>query len=170
MTDDIALAAAKVFAPVKHRSPHDITMDSNEHDDFTDTMLRGMGYTLTRARLLTGDFSWTLQHGSFLRDFRGFEAVLVERKTLADIRDTKRLMDQLSRMTDPAVFYIILIDHRQDTDIGRSWSDDALFNAEMSLSLGGMTVTHCTGGHIAARIDSIWRWTNKHKHSLAGEE
>ena len=69
-------------------------------------------------------------------------------------------------MTDPKVYYMLLMDHTQDTDGHRAWGDDALMNAELSVQLGGIAVTHCLGGHVASRIDSLWRWSQKATHSL----
>lgn len=168
-----AKQAAKVLDFVsrneRQRIIKTITIDSNEQDPMTPVLLRGMGYDAPVHRLLTGDYSWALQEASWFRVFQGLEATIMERKTPADIKDTKRLMAQLARMTDPKVLYIVLIDMRSDNHSTR-WSDDALDNAGLSLQVGKILVAHCAEGHLASRIDSLWKYTQKHRHSLAGGE
>ena len=141
----------------------------------TEVILTGKGFTLDRHALVVGDYSWELRSEAALYKL-GYREVVVERKTLADIRDTDRLQSQLNRayklmdnnytLINP-MFFIVLIDYTEDTDMGRMWSDDQLLNAELSITLGShFKVTRCASGLLAQRLESIYLWTQKPSHSL----
>jgi len=152
-------------------------MDTRELDEVSYTLLTGQGYTVIKRTMLVGDWGWDLRPESFLSQ-RGYIEVLVERKTLADLRDTERLIRQLkgaalltaSRDWDRKVFFIVLIEHKFDTDRKRKWSEKAIQNAKLSLQLDqDVYVTECDENGIASTIDSLYNWSSKAKHQLGGE-
>jgi hypothetical protein len=67
-------------------------------------------------------------------------------------------------------FFIVLIEHRFDTDRKRRWPEESILNAELSIQLGGVRVTRCEGNGVAARLDSLYQWSQKRTHQLAGGE
>lgn len=149
-----------------------IRVDSREHDAITSTLLKGMGYTVEQLGMPVGDYGWDLREGSLLRE-RGHYNVVVERKTLADLRDVNRLKRQLSKMASPlkartSVCSLVLIEHAFDTDRKRRWSQEAILNAELSIQLGGVMVTRCDANDVASRIHSLYQWSQKKTHQLAG--
>ena len=144
-----------------------IRVDSREHDAVTSTLLKGMGYTVEQLGMPVGDYGWDLREGAGL-SVGYHNTVIVERKTLADLRDTARLRRQLHKMIDNAVFYIVLIEHAFDTDRKRRWPEESILNAEMSIQLGGVMVTRCAGNDVAGRIHSLYQWSQKKTHQLAG--
>lgn len=141
--------------------------DTNEHTDADRLLMEGMGYTVQVHRMLVGDYGWDLREESWLHK-HGFFSLVIERKTLADIRDVKRLAKQLQALrVMPGVFVIVLIDHRYDTDRKRAWSDGAVLNAEVSIQLGGhIHTTHCAAGNLATRLDELYLWSQKREHEL----
>ena len=161
----------------RQRKIRGLTMDTREPDEVSYTLLTGQGYTVTRRTMLVGDWGWEVRPESFLGK-RGYTEALVERKTLADLRDTERLIRQLkgaamltaSRDWDRKVFFIVLIEHKFDTDRKRRWSDKAVQMAKLSLQLDSdVYVTECAENGIADSIDNLYNWTNKAKHTLGGE-
>ena len=161
----------------RQRKVRRLIMDTREPDEVSHTLLTGQGYTVTRRTMLVGDWGWDLRPESFLGK-RGYIEVLVERKTLADLRDTERLIRQLkgaamltaSRDWDRKVFFVVLIEHRFDTDRKRRWSDKAVQMAKLSLQLDSdVYVTECAENGIADGIDNLYQWSNKAKHQLGGE-
>lgn len=162
----LAKALDFVGAKLRQHKEKTIRWDKNEHLVLEALQLEGMGFTLEYRRYTSGDFGWDLRPQAFLAKL-GFKAVIIERKTLADLRDTGRLLSQLSRMNDSAALYMVLIDYRVDTDRKRAWSDEAILNAELSLQLNpAVFVTRCDAGMLAQRIASLYGWTQKAQHGL----
>jgi ERCC4-type nuclease len=136
-----------------------------------DIILRGRGYTIEARALRIGDWSWELRPESVL--FRlGYREVVMERKTLADLRDVERLQSQLNRayvaMAEGSpMFFILLIDLSVDADDPRSWSDEQIANAKLSVQIDShFHVTESEPGRLAGRIESIYLWSQKNNHSL----
>lgn len=175
----------------RRRKVKEIRRDTREPGgtgrSMTDILLIGMGYVVPTRTLRFGDYAWDLREESALYRL-GYVDVAMERKTLADLRDVQRLQDQLHRMWKQAqyqaeigsvmplasgsdgkpwkTFFILLIDFTEDTDSGRAWKEDQILNAEMSVQTGGIKVTRCDSGLLAARIDSLYQWTQKPTHTL----
>ena len=141
----------------------------------TRNLLTGMGYTIDRHAMLIGDYGWDLREESWLRR-AGYVTFTLERKTLADLRDVERLKRQLNKAKALLVleteghrtFFSILMEHSFDTDRKRRWPEESILNAELSLQLGGVKVTRCEGNGVAARLDSLWKWSQKRTHQLSG--
>ena len=155
----------------RQRKVRVIRMDTRERDVVTANLLTGMGYTLEHIGMPVGDYGWDIREGAFLYD--EFRSVLIERKTLADLRDVTRLRRQLNKMKDAYLQYpfpIVLIEHSFDTDRKRRWPEESILNAELSIQLGGVRVTRCEGNDVAGRLDSLYRWSQKRTHQLAGGE
>lgn len=160
----------------RQRKPRDIVMDTREPDKVTELLLSGGGYTVERRALKVGDYAWDLKPASYLTTRLGYSRLVVERKTLADLRDVKRLMDQVRRMnavvvTEPngdETLFIILLEYRFDRDHKRKWSDHAIRNAKLSLQLAGVKIAECEDNGIADAIDTLYQWSNKSKHELIG--
>lgn len=162
----------------RQRKVRRLIMDTREPDEVSYTLLTGLGYTVDKRFMLVGDWGWDIRPESFIGS-RGYIEALVERKTLADLRDTPRLIRQLKaaalmmacRDWDRRVFFIVLIEHKFDTDRKRKWSDKAIQNAKLSLQLDqDVYVTECDENGIADSIDSLYTWSNKLKHQLGGED
>jgi hypothetical protein len=66
--------------------------------------------------------------------------------------------------------FIILIEHSFDTDRKRRWPEESILNAELSIQLGGVHVTRCEGNDVAGRLHSLYQWSQKRTHQLAGGE
>ncbi len=160
----------------RQRKPRDLVMDTREPDKITELTLSGAGYTVERRALKVGDFAWGLKPASYLTTRLSFNYIIVERKTLADLRDVDRLMSQVRRMQhmmmiDPAheqTLCIILIEYRFDRDFKRKWSDHAIRNAKLSLQLAGVKIAECDDNGVADAIDTLYQWSNKTKHELIG--
>lgn len=153
----------------RQRKTRSIRVDTRgRYDDMSLTILRGYGYDLDIRGLPCGDWAWDLEERSYFHK-QGYEATVIEHKTLADLRDTDRLRDQLGRMTDPVVLYMVLVEYKFDTDQKRRWDDKAILNAELSMQAPGRLVTRCERGGLADRIHEIYLWTQKSKHGLTGE-
>ncbi len=160
----------------RQRKPRDLVMDTREPDKITELILSGAGYTVERRALKVGDYAWDLKPASYLTTRLAYSRVVVERKTLADLRDVERLMDQVRRMRavshdEPLgnlTLFIILIEYRFDRDFKRKWSDHSICNAKLSLQLAGVKIAECKDNGIADAIDSLYQWTNKTKHELIG--
>ena len=152
----------------RQRKVRTIHMDTREPDVITANLLTGLGYTIERIGMPVGDYRWDVKEESYLHE-RGLFGVVVERKTLADLRDVPRLRKQLSKMHTLDLF-IILIEHSFDTDRKRRWPEESILNAELSIQLGGVHVTRCEGNDVAGRLDSLYRWSQKRTHQLAGGE
>lgn len=150
----------------RQRKTRLIRMDVREHDVITANLLAGMGYTLGVHGMLIGDYGWNLREESWLR-VNGYEVLTLERKTLADLRDTRRLKRQLTKQR-LGVFFVVMIEYRFDTDRKRKWPEESILNAELSMQLGGVHVTRCEGNDVAGRLDSLWKWSQKRTHQLAG--
>jgi len=151
-----------------------IRMDTREHDAVTANLLLGMGYTLDRHAMLFGDYGWDLREESWLYT-AGYGAFALERKTLADLRDVARLRGQLAKARSTiaggrGLFFVVMIEHTFDTDRKRRWPEESILNAELSIQLGGVQVTRCEGNNVAGRLDSLWKWSQKRTHQLAGGE
>jgi ERCC4-type nuclease len=160
----------------RQRKPRIIRMDTRERDAVTANLLTGMGYTLEHIGMPVGDYGWDLREGSWLQ-LAGNAVLTLERKTLADLRDTGRLKKQLDRMSwrrrfspVPREFFIVMIEHAFDTDRKRRWPEESILNAELSIQLGGVHVTRCEGNDVAGRLDSLYKWSQKRTHQLAGGE
>ncbi|KKM97374.1 hypothetical protein LCGC14_1168690 [marine sediment metagenome] len=160
----------------RQRKPRDIVMDTREPDNITELLLNGGGYTVERRALKVGDYAWDLKPASYLTTRLAYRYIVVERKTLADLRDVPRLMDQVRRMqviihSEPAgsqTLFIILLEYRFDRDRKRKWSDYAIRNAKLSLQLAGVKIAECEDNGIADAIDKLYQWSNKNKHELIG--
>ena len=150
----------------RQRKTRLIRMDVREHDVITANLLTGMGYTLGVHGMLIGDYGWNLREESWLR-VNGYEVLTLERKTLADLRDTSRLKRQLTKQR-LGVFFVVMIEYRFDTDRKRKWPEESILNAELSMQLGGVHVTRCEGNDVAGRLDSLYKWSQKRTHQLAG--
>ncbi len=159
----------------RQRKVRAMWQDTREPDAVTLNLLTGMGYTVERLGMPLGDYGWVIRDESWLAT-AGYAAVIVERKTLADLRDVPRLRKQLARMrevweleeTDLRSLFVVLIEHAFDTDRKRRWPEESILNAELSIQLGGVRVTRCGGNDVAGRLDSLWRWSQKRTHQLAG--
>ena len=89
---------------------------------------------------------------------------------MADLRRVRRLSEQLARMGHRRTFFIVMIEHSFDTDRKRRWPEESILNAELSIQLGGVYVTRCEGNDVAGRLDSLYKWSQKRTHQLAGGE
>ncbi len=154
----------------RQRKVRRIWQDTREHDAVTLNLLTGMGYTIDQHAMLVGDYGWDVREESFL--YGEYRSVVIERKTLADLRDVDRLRRQLAKMKASLgfPFCIVLIEHSFDTDRKRRWPEESILNAELSLQLGGVSVTRCEGNDLASRLDSLYKWSMKRTHALAGGE
>ena len=160
----------------RQRKPRDLVMDTREPDAITELVLSGAGYTVERRALKVGDYAWPLKPASYLTTRLGFTYMVVERKTLADLRDVERLMSQVKRMratmhSEPVnslTLFIILIEYRFDRDFKRKWSDAAIRNAKLSLQLAGVKIAECEDNGLADAIDTLYQWSQKSKHQLIG--
>src|SRR3989304_7684948 len=81
----------------RQRKPRVIEQDVREPDAVTVTMLRGSGYTVERRPLLIGDYAWDIREQAYLQTHLGYSRFIIERKTLADLREVERLANQLAR-------------------------------------------------------------------------
>ncbi len=161
----------------RQRKVRAMWQDTREPDAVTLNMLTGMGYTVDRHAAIFGDYGWELREESWLRA-AGYIAVNWERKTLADLRDVERLKKQLARAKavmaqephNQRTFFGVLIEHAFDSDRKRRWPEESILNAELSIQLGGVCVTRCGGNDVAGRLDSLWKWSQKRTHQLAGGE
>ena len=160
----------------RQRKTRVLERDFREHDETTVTLLRGEGYTIDQKTLLVGDWAWDLREQSWLHTHWGYNRFVAERKTLADLRDTKRLVDQLFRARQQmaqeqpgaATFFVLLVEYKFDTDIKRKWADKSIRYAKLSAQFGGVRVTECGENEIAAALDGLFIWSNKSKHELSG--
>jgi ERCC4-type nuclease len=155
----------------RRRKERTIRQTTNEPDQITPLMLTGMGYIVDKTPLLLGDYAWELEAKSYLAAM-GFAGVVVERKTLADLRDVNRLASQILRMSTSKgrEFFIVLIEYVFDRDRKRRWSETAILNAELSMQLRGLHVTRCDANLVAERLDHLYSWSQKRKHLVAGED
>ncbi len=152
-------------------------MDTREPDAVTFNLLVGLGYTVDRHAMLFGDYGWELRDESWLRG-AGYIGFNLERKTLADLRDVSRLKKQLARAKvvmaqeppNQRTFFVVMVEYAFDTDRKRRWPEESILNAELSIQSGGVGVTRCGGNDVAARLDSLYRWSQKRTHQLAGGE
>jgi ERCC4-type nuclease len=159
----------------RQRKPRLIRMDTREHDLVTANLLTGMGYTLGIHGMVMGDYGWDLREGSWLQAM-GFATFTLERKTLADLRDVVRLRKQLAKARhlmslEPEgqrTFFVVMVEHAFDTDRKRRWPEESILNAELSIQLGGVKVTRCGGNDVAGRLHSLYSWSQKRTHQLAG--
>ena len=159
----------------RQRKPRPMWQEVREPDAVTLNLLTGLGYTVERRGSLIGDYGWELRDESWLAT-AGHAALIVERKTLADLRDVSRLRKQLARMrevweveeNDLRTLFVVMIEHAFDTDRKRRWPEESILNAELSIQLGGVHVTRCEGNDVAGRLDSLWKWSQKRTHQLAG--
>jgi len=154
----------------RQRKVRVIRMDTRERDVVTANLLTGMGYTLEHHAMLFGDYGWDLREESWLH-LAGFRDLVLERKTLADLRDVARLRKQLSRMRmgdDIRTVFLVMIEHSFDADRKRRWPEESILNAELSIQLGGVHVTRCEGNGVAGRLHSLYGWSQKRTHQLAG--
>jgi len=161
----------------RQRKVRELWTCTREHDAVTVNLLTGMGYTIDHHAMLIGDWGWELRDESWLR-VMGYVTFTLERKTLADLRDVERLRRQLTRArlamaSEPdgqRTFFVVMIEHAFDTDRKRRWPEESILNAELSIQSGGVGVTRCGGNDVAARLDSLWKWSQKRTHQLAGGE
>ena len=161
----------------RRRLVRNMWLDTREPDAVTHNLLTGMGYTVEKLSMPLGDYGWQLRSESWLR-VMGYVAFTLERKTLADLRDVPRLRKQLARARhihalEPdgsRTFFIVMIEHRFDTDRKRKWPEESILNAELSIQLGGVRVTRCEGNDVAGRLDSLYKWSQKRTHQLSGGE
>jgi ERCC4-type nuclease len=161
----------------RRRVVHNITQDTREPDVITRNLLTGLGYTVERRAMVIGDYSWELRAESWFR-VMGYVTFTLERKTLADLRDVGRLRRQLAKARhiqsiEPDgshTFFIVMLEHRFDTDRKRKWPEESILNAELSIQLGGVRVTRCEGNDVAGRLHSLYQWSQKRTHQLAGGE
>ena len=159
----------------RQRKVREMRADTREQDAVTFNLLTGMGYTLDHHAMLIGDYGWDLREESWLRAM-GYVVFTLERKTLADLRDVERLKKQLHRARlamaqepDGArTFFVVMIEHAFDTDRKRRWPEESILNAELSIQLGGVRVTRCGGNDVAGRLHSLYLWSQKRTHQLAG--
>lgn len=159
----------------RQRKPRILERDFREHDETTVTLLRGDGYTIEQKTLLVGDWAWELREQAWLHTCWGYNRFVIERKTLADLRDTKRLTNQLFRarrqmaqeQAGGATFFVLLVEHKFDTDIKRKWTDKAIRHAKLSAQFGGVRVTDCGENEIATALDGLFIWSQKSKHEIA---
>ncbi len=172
---DYASSLDIVGKNARQRKVREIRVDTREQDAVTLNLLTGMGYTIDRHAMLIGDYGWDLREESWLRVV-GYVTFTLERKTLADLRDVERLKKQLyrARLTmaqEPdgsRTFFTVMIEHAFDTDRKRRWPEESILNAELSLQLGGVRVTRCEGNDVAGRLHSLYQWSMKRTHVLAG--
>jgi ERCC4-type nuclease len=153
----------------RQRKVRRIWQDSREHDVITANQLTGLGYTVETLGMPIGDYGWEIRPEAYLSSKH--LSVVVERKSLADLRDVRRLNKQLGRMRETFTqtpLFIVLIEHSFDTDKRRRWSDEAVANAKLSIQLGGVLVTECEGNDVAGRLHSLYTWSQKKTHQLAG--
>lgn len=144
----------------RQRKQRTIKIDDREdRDGLTALLLSGMGYTVEKARLPLGDYSWESPLG----------LVLVERKTPKDARDFDRDLSQIKRLREVAniAFPILLIDHRAWSE-DPLWENFALDNLLLSVQ-GTIRVAHCTQGQLAHRLDSLYQWSMKNHHTFMEE-
>lgn len=161
----------------RQRKVRRMWQDTREPDAVTLNLLVGMGYTVERIGMPIGDYGWAVRDESWLAA-EGWATLVVERKTLADLRDVPRLRRQLSRMreawdlqpTDLRTLFVMLIEHTFDTDRKRKWPEESILNAELSIQMGGVMVTRCEGNDVAGRLDSLYKWSQKRTHQLSGGE
>lgn len=159
----------------RQRKVRRMRMDTREQDAVTFNLLTGMGYTVDRHAMVFGDYGWDLREESWLRA-AGYIGFNLERKTLADLRDVTRLRKQLERAKavmgqephNQRTFFAVMVEHRFDTDRKRKWPEESILNAELSIQSGGVRVTRCGGNDVAGRLDSLWKWSQKRTHQLAG--
>ena len=159
----------------RQRKPRLMDRDFREHDEATVTLLRGDGYTIESKTLLVGDWAWDLREQAWLHTYWGYNRFVVERKSLADLRDVNRLADQLFRargqmareQPGAATFFLLLVEYKWDTDIKRKWSDQAIRHAKLSAQFGGVRVTECGENEVAAALDGLYVWSQKSKHEIA---
>lgn len=154
----------------RQRKVRMIRWDSNERLP-TDKMLleTTFGYTLDTLRLPVGDFSWDIRPEAWLHAVLGYEIMVVERKSLADLRDVARLRSQLDRLVKiDGALSVLLIDQRFDRDRERRWREGAVLNAALSVQFTGVKVTHCAEGSLAERLDELYQWSQKRHHVLTG--
>ncbi|KKL10313.1 hypothetical protein LCGC14_2557110, partial [marine sediment metagenome] len=83
----------------RQRKVRAMWQDTREPDAVTLNLLTGMGYTVERLGMPLGDYGWSIRDESWLAT-AGYAAVIVERKTLSDLRDVPRLRKQLARMRE----------------------------------------------------------------------
>ncbi len=153
----------------RQRKVRRIWQDTREPDAVTRNLLMGMGYTVDRLGMPIGDYGWELRPDAFLSS--KYLSFTVERKTLADLRDVSRLRKQIAKgRRENRTFYLVLIEHRFDTDRKRRWPEESILNAELSLQLGGVRVTRCEGNDVAGRLHSLYQWSQKRTHQLSGGE
>lgn len=151
----------------RQRKVRRMWQDTREPDAVTRNLLMGMGYTVDRVGMPLGDYGWELRPDAFLGS--KYLSFTVERKTLADLRDVARLRKQIAKgRRESRTFYLVLIEHRFDTDRKRRWPEESILNAELSLQLGGVRVTRCEGNDVAGRLDSLFKWSQKRTHQLSG--
>ena len=151
----------------RQRKVRRMWQDTREPDPVTLNLLRGMGYTVDRLGMPMGDYGWEIRPDSFLSG--KYLSLTVERKTLADLRDVPRLRKQLAKgQAESRTCFLVLIEHTFDTDRKRKWPEDSILNAELSMQLGGIMVTRCAGNDVAGRLDSLYKWSQKRTHQLAG--
>jgi ERCC4-type nuclease len=161
----------------RRRVVREITQDTREPDAVTLNLLTGMGYTVDRRGMVIGDYGWPLREESWLHGM-GYATFTLERKTRADLRDVSRLRRQLAKARHAMslepdgskTFFIVMIEHAFDTDRKRRWPEESILNAELSIQLGGVRVTRCEGNGVAARLGSLYQWSQKRTHQLAGGE
>ncbi|KKM74303.1 hypothetical protein LCGC14_1401670 [marine sediment metagenome] len=161
----------------RQRKVRRIWQDTREPDAVTLNLLTGMGYTVERLGMPIGDYGWELREESWLHEMR-YVNLTLERKTLADLRDVTRLRRQLAKARHAMSlepdgsrsFFIVMLEHAFDTDRKRRWPEESILNAELSIQLGGVRVTRCEGNGVAARLDSLYQWSQKRTHQLAGGE
>jgi ERCC4-type nuclease len=159
----------------RQRKVRPLTQDTREPDEVTAIQLRGLGYALEQRAMIIGDYGWPLREQSWLREM-GFVTFTLERKKLSDLRDVVRLRKQLTRarhvmsleIEEQRTFFTVMVEYLFDTDRKRRWSEEAILNAELSIQLGGVRVTRCEGNDVAGRIHSLYGWSQKRTHQLAG--
>ncbi len=161
----------------RQRKVREIRVDTREQDAVTSNLLQGMGYTIDRHAMLIGDYGWDLREESWLQSV-GYSFFLLERKTLADLRDVTRLRRQLAKAKDAMLkeprdkqtFFVVMLEYAFDTDRKRRWPEESILNAELSMQLGRVRVTRCGGNDVAGRLDSLFKWSQKRTHQLSGGE
>ena len=161
----------------RQRKVREMRVDTRERDAVTANLLAGMGYTLEHIGMPIGDYGWDLREQSWLQGM-GYATFTVERKTLADLRDVARLRKQLARARhmmslEPEgqhTLFVVMTEHVFDHDRKRRWPEESILNADLSIQLGGVRVTRCEGNDVAGRLDSLYRWSQKRTHQLAGGE
>ena len=174
MTYTASLPSAERLA--RQRKPRLIEQDVREPDGVTVTMLRGAGFTVERRPLLVGDYAWDIREQAYLQTHLGYSRFIVERKTLADLRDVPRLADQLARARGLVVrenagdktYFVVMVEYKFDSDIKRKWSDKSVRSAKLSMQNGGVRVTECGENEVYEAIDSLYTWSQKGKHELIG--